>query len=146
MGEFLDWSDGPPAICATNGNGIGDDNFELDPASNAPYLWSAEGSLLGRLPTDLESLSGATKALECPYPGEGSPTPTCTGETTASGDLTHIIFSSRSLSFAEIKRTHQPGLTEAPGSAYGNDALQAKTNVDFRASRGRQPRLASRLK
>ena len=122
MSEFLDWNDGSPMFCALGDNAVGDADWAVDPASNAPFLWSAEGAFSQRLPTNLDQLAGAEKALECPYETEEySQLGFCSGETKASSDLTHIAFSSNKLSFAGTE-----GMTMAPGSAYDNE-IAAKT-------------------
>ena len=119
MSQFLDWNDGTPVFCALGDNGTGDANYALAPRSNAPYLWNAEGSLVQRLPTDLQEVSGAVEAFQCPYQARASAVSICSGETLASGDLSHIAFSSNRLSFSGDE-----GLTEAPGSAYDNDVAK----------------------
>jgi NHL repeat len=125
MSRFLDFLDGAPTYCVLGSNGVGDVTGEVALASNAPYLWNAEGGLLGHLPSNLESLPGALEALACP----GS-FPNCSGETTASGDLTHIVFSSNNFSFAE------KGLTQAPGSAYDDDLATGKVTLISRLPGG----------
>ncbi len=116
MNQFLDWNDGAPTQCGLGTNGLGDANYLLAPQSNAPYLWNAEGNLLQHLPTDLGQVAEAENAFKCPYIGETEELSICSGETVGSGDLSHIAFSSRELSFAGSE-----GLTEAPGSAYDNE-------------------------
>ena len=131
MSRFLDFLDGVSADCLSSGNGTGDANTKVAQASNAPYLWSADGALLAHLPTDFGAVPGALEALKCPYETSGSRyveehyaeavDPICSGETTASGDLTHLVFSSRQLNFAEPAAPEGQGLTVAPGSAYDDD-------------------------
>ena len=112
MSRLLDFKDGTGIACFAGGNGTGDTSFALNPSSNAPYLWSAGGSLLAHLPTGLASLPGAEASLACPTKGPQPVAPQCHGEVTASGDLTRLFFSANNFSFAA------GGLTEAPGSAY----------------------------
>jgi DNA-binding beta-propeller fold protein YncE len=131
MSQFLDWNDGAPVPCSIGSNGVGDANWELAPPSNAPYLWNADGTFAQRLPTNLGGVPGAEDALKCPYQdGQTSSIGLCSGETKASGDLSHIAFSSNKLSFAENGIAHTPGLIKAPGSAYDNDvAAQTVTLI-----------------
>ncbi len=119
MSRFLNFDLGPGSNCYLSGNGTSDATQELDLASNAGYLWNADGKLLAHLPSNLESTPGAAAALACPdVPGIGH-YQFCHGEVSASGDLSHVVFSSNNLSFAE---PGQPaGLTEAPGSAYDDN-------------------------
>jgi len=115
MSRFLDWNDGAPLECTFSGNGTRDGAAIFDAPSNAPYLWSSEGSLLQHLPTDLGALPGSLDALKCPYPRQQRTAGICTGDVTASADLTHLAFSSNQFAFAP------GGLTESPGSAYDDN-------------------------
>ena len=118
MDRFLDFIDGGAAECF--GFFFLESAFQIARTSNAPFLWSADGTLQARLPTDLASLPRAEEALRCYRQGllEGN-SPECSGETTASADLSHLFFSTNKLDFAE------GGLTQAPGSAYDNDLASA---------------------
>jgi hypothetical protein len=135
MSRFLDFQDGTAAGCAAEGNGTGDANANegiVEP-SDAPYLWSSEGALLGHLPTGVAALPGAAAALSCPASGlTGAFVPICTSEVTASGDLSHLIFSSNQFAFAP------GGLTSAPGSAYDEDLATGTVSLisDLPASEG----------
>jgi hypothetical protein len=121
MSQLLSWDDGTPRGCT--GTPFQESGYSLSPASNAPYLWDADGTLSQHLPTDLDALPGAEAALQCPYGGHFSVVGQCSGETTASPDLTHLIFSSNQLDFAES------GLTEAPGSAYDDDLATGRVSL-----------------
>jgi len=117
MSKFLLWEDGTPGGCFV---GFADGNWQLAAPSNAPYMFNADGTLAERLPTDLPGESGTLEeALKCQYHSAIDADPNCTGEVTASADLSHLAFSSNQASFAS------GGLTSAPGSAYDND-LAAK--------------------
>ena len=131
MSRFLNFLDGTPMGCVLGSQGVGDGLQEVATASNAPYLWNAEGGLLARLPTDLESVPGALEALACPEPDRV--TPVCAGETAASGDLTHFVFSSNNLAFAEN------GLTQAPGSAYDDNLETQKVTLISKLGTGKIP-------
>ena len=65
-------------------------------------MYSAEGTLIQRLPTDFP---GETKtvesALKCPYPTQETVTPPCTSEVDDSEDLSHFVFSSNTTSFSD---------------------------------------------
>jgi hypothetical protein len=95
MGRYITWDYGSTSTSAgRKGN-------------NAPYLWSANGSLVTRLPTNASEVPGAEKDLT-----EGTK---FVGDAKLSGDSGHYIFSSRELAFAP------GGLEAAPGSVYDND-------------------------
>lgn len=115
MSRFMDWISGEPVACSSEGNGTGDASWSVALPSNAPYLWDAEGNLLQHLPSDLASTPEAAKALACHVAGTNGFLPTCTSDVSASGDLTHVVFSSNQLAFAS------GGLEVAPGSAYDDD-------------------------
>ena len=133
MSQFLDWNDGAPLFCSLASNGTSDANWELAPPSNAPYLWNADGTFSERLPTDLGDLPGAENALKCPYQkGESSVNGLCSGETKASGDLSHIAFSSNRFSFSGSE-----GLIQAPGSAYDNDRATKTITMISRLPNGK---------
>jgi hypothetical protein len=123
MNRFLDFVDGGPIECA-GGEVFLEGNWQLDPPSGAPYLFGAEGTDLGRLPTDLGRLPGSLAAFQCPYVSNNfAARGRCTGETAASGDLTHLVFSSNKLAFAA------GGLTVAPGSAYDDDLATGEVEL-----------------
>ncbi|MGA8745828.1 MAG: NHL repeat-containing protein [Solirubrobacterales bacterium] len=129
MDHFLDWIDGAPLDCAGRGGLSNDSTWELSEPSNAPYVWGADGTLAGRLPTNLDDIQGAAAAFACPKQESGDVYSLCSGEVTASADLSHFLFSSNKLSFAENETTKTPGLTEAPGSAYDNDVEADSTKL-----------------
>ncbi len=109
-----------PVACFNGTSPFADTNWELDSPSNAPYMYSAEGGLIQRLPTDLPGGTGAVEAsTQVPLSTQETVTPPCTSEVAASGDLSHLVFSSNTTSFSEPGQP--PGLTKAPGSAYDND-------------------------
>ena len=124
MSRFLDWSDGAAVNCSVTPAIFFDTGLGLSPPSNAPYLWNAEGELERRLPSGVGE-PGVAEAFACPYEEPHSPSGSCTGETTASPDLRHLLFSSRIHSFSE--GSDPPGLTVAPGSAYDED-LETETD------------------
>ena len=127
MSQVLDFDDGPGLHCYIGGNGNSDATWQLDPPSDAPYLWGSDGDLLAHLPSDLNSVPGAPAALLCPVAYAQDTFPLCSTEVTASPDLTHLIFSSRTLSFSE---PGQPaGLTGPPGSAYDDDLATGKVTL-----------------
>jgi hypothetical protein len=115
MTHFLSWVDGAPVPCFFGTNGASDATNPVAPPSNAPYLFGADGSLLGRLPTSLGDMEGSVEALACPYQNINSEWGICSSDVAPSADLSHLAFSSNKLAFAEA------GLTEAPGSAYDNN-------------------------
>ena len=73
----------------------------------APYMWDASGNFLGRLPSNVEEVPGATTLL----PDRGG----FVGDGVLSGDASHYAFSSIHLAFTP------DGLTKFPGSAYRDD-------------------------
>jgi hypothetical protein len=126
MDRFLSFIDGGAAECF--GFPFSEGSWEFTSPSNAPYLFGSEGTDLGRLPTDLGQLPGAAEALQCPYPAEENELGSCSGETTASPDLTHLIFSSNRMDFAAGSQAGQ-GLTVAPGSAYDDDLATGRVEL-----------------
>jgi hypothetical protein len=127
MSRFLDFDLGPGSNCYLSGNGTGDASEDLDLASNAGYLWNAEGQLLDHLPSNLGTVPGAAEALACPNVEGIGHYQFCHGEVSASGDLTHVVFSSNNLSFAEPGAA--PGLTTAPGSAYDDNLATGEVKL-----------------
>ncbi len=123
MSKLLDFKDGPGIFCFLGGNGAGDADWQLDPASNAPYLFDAEGGLLAHLPDGLGQTPGAAEALSCPYPNSQSVVPHCASELTASPDLNRLFFSSNTAAFTA------GGLTEAPGSAYEDNLATGEVSL-----------------
>ena len=77
--------------------------FEV-PKEEAPFLYKADGTRLGRLPTNVETVKGGTN-----FHGDNLP----------SGDFSHYIFST------QMKFTPD-GVEAPPGSVYDND-IAAKT-------------------
>jgi hypothetical protein len=130
MSHILNFNDGSPIGCFET-NGFNEGSWKLARPSNAPYLWNADGTLQQRLPTSLTTVPGGADALRCSYQNFLSSVPNCTGETTASSDLNHLVFSSNQMAFAEDEATDPPapGLTEAPGSAYDNDVAQGTAKL-----------------
>jgi DNA-binding beta-propeller fold protein YncE len=137
LSRILDWRGGSAiGSCGAGGSLQRDADEGIDQPSDAPYLWNAEDSLVSRLPSDLLTTPGALTALECPY--AGGPRGYCTGEVTASGDLNHLIFSSRTFDFAEGNQAGQ-GLNQAPGSAYDDDIETGKINLVSNLKKSGQP-------
>ncbi len=133
MSEVLNWEEGDPINCT--GLGFQDADYNLSPASTAPYLWSSEGALQRRLPTDFDSLPAAEAALQCPNTGISVGGWICESESTASPDLTHLLFSSNQMDFAEGSEAGQ-GLTVAPGSAYDDDLATGRVQLISKLSNG----------
>ena len=80
------------------------------PASNAPYVWDAGGSFVGRWPADLLSIAGGDSTV-----GAFQPSP----------DFSHLAFSSNNVDFDP----GHDGLTVAPGSAYDYDTKAETTTL-----------------
>jgi hypothetical protein len=97
-----------------------DGNSELV-QSYAPYLWDSQGNPLGRLPTNLEEVPGAsTKPSEGGFIGDIRPSP----------DFSHYVFSS-------IRTAFVPGgLTASPGSAYDDDRATGTVNLISKTAAG----------
>ena len=109
-----------------DGDLIGDMNFDKvidfqragcgfcspEPVSRAPYLWSVEGTSLGRWPASISTHSGADL--------------TNIGAWQPSLDFSHLAFSSNNNDFAGNGET---GLTIAPGSAYDYDTFTKRATV-----------------
>jgi hypothetical protein len=74
------------------------------PKSNSPFLYKADGTRLGRLPTNVGVVKGGTKYR---------------GDQRFSGDFSHYIFSTQT-------KFTPDGLSTAPGSVYDN-AIGPKT-------------------
>lgn len=72
---------------------------EFIPKSEAPYLYRADGTRVGRLPSNAAIVPGGSNFA---------------GDWMFSGDFTHYVFSTQS-------RFTPEGLTTAPGSVYDND-------------------------
>jgi hypothetical protein len=123
MSRFMDWADGNSDSCLTSGNGTGDASWSLSQPSNAPYLWNADGSFVGRLPASFSSAPGAPAAFSCPVEGPQDVVPKCSGDVAASGDLSHLAYSSIHVALAP------GGLTEAPGSAYDENTSTGAVTV-----------------
>ena len=142
MNRFVDWNDGPE-------NPGGDPN---DIASNAPYVWSAEGNFLDRWPTNLgtvptgvnpdtghgpEGVSlGGEHALDCPEVIStggfvGQPLyNNCPGDVTASSDLSHFVFASEWNVFVP------GGQLSAPGSVYDNNTTDGSIAIASKTPAG----------
>src|SRR5262249_37718861 len=85
--QILDFDLGSGYRCYLGGNGTNDASNHIDKPSNAGYLWKADGTALGQLPSGLEPGSEALAAFDCPTENITSPYPNCTGDVAASGDL-----------------------------------------------------------
>ena len=132
MSRFLNWFDGPSVQCTVRPMVFIDTSAGLAPPSNAPFLWDAGGELLRRLPSGAGGNPDLVAALACPYPEVNTPEGNCSGETTASSDLRHLIFSSNRRSFSA--GGDPPGLTHAPGSAYSEDLETGATTLISRTA------------
>ncbi len=125
MDRFLDWNDGS--------NELGFHN-PIPIPSNAPYMWSANGEFLDRLPTNLPAVQtgsnpylaggvspGGMKSLDCSViKGEDH---YCPGEIGASAELNHFAFSTEWNSFAP------GGQLSPPGSVYDNNTQEGTVTV-----------------
>ena len=124
MDTFVDWDDGTVGL------------VEVFGASNAPYVWNADGSFIARWPTNLATVPagrylngegqevqtpGGIHAFDCPT--IGSVTNVCPGDVTASSDLKHFVFASEWNPFAP------GGQVSAPGSVYDNDTAAETVKV-----------------
>ena len=126
MNLFLDFLDGTATACtATGPAGFTDQDVPLAKPSNAPFEWAADGNFEERLPAGIGK-PATVAALECPY-ATNTTAGTCSGETTASGDLSHLVFSSASMSFSGPGEP--TGLTAAPGSAYEENLATGKVSL-----------------
>lgn len=104
-------------ICLDHNGG---DGFVLQPpgAENPPYLFDADGSSIGRLPTNLAETPNGSSFV---------------GDERPSADFSHYAFSSRNVSFAP------GGLTEVPGSAYDNDIAGKTVSLISKTPAGQIP-------
>ena len=125
MSDFLVWDDGSNQV------------------SNAPYVFSADGSRLDHWPTNLGAVPpgfyppgagasvptapGGEHALDC-LPA-GSPN-VCPGEVNASSDLSHFVFASEWNAFVP------GGQLTPPGSVYDNDTAAGTVAVVSKTSAG----------
>ncbi len=136
LSRIIDWNLGNPLECVFGTGGglsVSDYNTAAE-GSNAPYVWNSQGEALGRWPTNLAGVSGASANFGCPQdpnlhpypPGFRSNIPVpyfCSTSVTASGDLNHFVFSTASGLFGE------GGLKAAPGSAYDNNTVTGTTTL-----------------
>jgi len=136
LSHLLDFNDGEPFGCSFSNNGVAGADHVIDHPSNAPYLWNADGTLVQRLPTDLQSKPGALSALDCSYVHRSSQGK-CKSDVTASGDLTHLVFSSNQLSFSEPGEPE--GLIKAPGSAYDDNLTTGTVKLISTLKRNGEP-------
>jgi DNA-binding beta-propeller fold protein YncE len=129
MSKFVVWNEGNLLGFSSQGDTL--NAF----ASNAPYLLSANGSLLDRWPTNLAAVPpgvyppganqstmtapGGVHALDCP---PGAPN-YCPGDVNASSDLSHFVFAAEWNVFAP------GGQLSAPGSVYDNDTAAGTVAV-----------------
>jgi hypothetical protein len=140
MNSFLVWND-------NNGN-----------ASGAPYVFGADGELLDRWPTNLNTVPdglyplglnayswdepeseaqpqfqapGGAHALDCPPVLVAQLTPhLCAGDVNASADLSHFVFATEWNVFAP------GGQVSPPGSVYDNDTASRTVEVASRNPAG----------
>ena len=159
MDTFLDFNDGNQSVESIFG---ADFQNHTVIASNAPYVWSADGSRLGRWPTNLGSVPnggyitpyyyghggyveageeplsvapGGVKSLNCPYVdqrGEGEP-----AANDCPGDVTASSANLSHFVFATEWNAFAPGgnLT-APGSVYDNDTTTGNVEIVSKTAAG----------
>ena len=154
MSVFLDWNDGNQSA-----GGSGGDYNPTPVASNAPYVWSAEGTFLDRWPTNLAtvpsgqyppgvnfyfrvgSIPPGEKPLSAAPGGLGAlscvtveafflPPNYCPGDVTASSDLTHFAFATEWNVFAS------GGQLSPPGSVYDNNTKAETVTVASKTPAG----------
>jgi hypothetical protein len=129
-------------------------------ASDAPYVWRADGSFVDRWPTNLATVPpgiyppgsrvyraggrpssgepeltvspGGTRSLDCPWVASGSDVAAddCAGDVVASEDMNHFVFASEWNAFAP------DGKLGAPGSVYDNDTELATVSVASKLAGG----------
>jgi hypothetical protein len=118
------------AFLSTNGG-----DYEGRFSDQSPYLYSNEGQLLGRLPTNRESVPGgdqgiAVETVQIGYEGNrygqvvGIPSP----------DYSHYVFASNTVAYAE------GGVTGAPGSVYDNNLGSKTVTIVSRTPSGDIPK------
>jgi hypothetical protein len=136
MNVFVDWNDG-------NGDTpLNPPDTGPNPSiqgSNAPYVWSANGRFLERLPTNLGAVPAGVnpaglRSLDCTSKVGGAfEAPLlnpCPGDVTASANLDHFVFASEWNIFAA------DGQLAAPGSVYDNDTGAGTVTVASKAPGG----------
>jgi hypothetical protein len=105
MDHFLDWEQGQQGVPTAESPQFG---------SMAPYLWGADGTSQGRLPTNLSQIPGGEVDLkEGGFNGDLMPSP----------DFSHYFFSSANVVFAP------GGQTSGDGSVYDNDLETGSVEV-----------------
>jgi hypothetical protein len=133
MSTFLDWNDGSQEGHSRNPTPI---------SSNAPYVWSADGSFIDRWPTNLGAVPpglnptateggvspGGIHSLDCPDVRatggfEDIIENNCPGEVSTSSDLSHFVFSTEWNLFAP------GGSLTPPGSVYDNNTATGTVAV-----------------
>jgi sugar lactone lactonase YvrE len=90
------------------------------PLPKLPYVWSADGSPLGRWPADIGSIPGGDSTV-----GAFQPSP----------DFSHLAFSSSNVDFT-AGQAGEEGLTTAPGSAYDYNTRTETINLISRDANG----------
>ena len=133
MDTFVDWDDGD--VNSTGG-------------SNAPYVWSANGSFLDRWPTNLSTAPGGHYLAEegkAPVPTAGgvhaldclnvlqtgySASNFCPGDVSASSDLSHFVFATEWSTFAP------EGQVTPPGSVYDNNTATRAVEIASKLAGG----------
>ncbi len=110
LSKILDWDRGQGGFecCGLEG-------------SLAPYMWAADGSPLGRLPSNLPEIPGGT--LDISKGGY-------IGGVEISPDFSHYFFSSLLTAFAP------GGLVAAPGSAYDDDIQTGEVTLISKTAQG----------
>jgi hypothetical protein len=157
MSVFADFNEGNQSIESIFG---ADFQNHTVISSNAAWVWAADGSALGRWPTNLGAVPagsysgypagaslasyqsgppvqiapGGKHALDCPYGpssyGYASEADFCPGDVTASSDLSHFVFASTWNVFAP------GGQLTAPGSVYDNNTTTGATAVASKTPAG----------
>ena len=151
MSRFVDFNEGNQSIESIFG---ADFQNHTVITSNAGYVWAADGSSLGRWPTNLGAVPagsysgypagaslasyqsgppvpiapGGSHALDCPY--FESNADFCPGDVTASADLNHYVFASTWNVFAP------GGQLTAPGSVYDNNTATETVAVASKTPAG----------
>ncbi len=157
MNKFANFNDGNQSIESIF---TGDFQNKTVIASNAPYVWNADGKAIDRWPTNLGTVPpgsynglpmylygsytegkspetvapGGVRALDCPYSTETGYSSLnadyCPGDVTSSADLTHFVFATEWNEFAP------GGKIGAPGSVYDNNTITGGVAVASKLSNG----------
>jgi len=123
---------------STNGSeflSTNDGDYEGRFSEQSPYLYSNEGELLGRLPTNHESVPGGEHgiAVETRQIGQEGNRYGNTVEM-PSPDYSHYVFASNTVAYAEN------GVIGAPGSVYDNNVAEKTVTVVSKTASGDIPK------